>query len=62
MNDIVTPNPWSSDTLYAKAQLYMEQMESNVVDQWQYGVWSALCLEILSRAALSHISHVLLDD
>jgi len=62
MNDIVTPNPWSSDTLYAKAQLYMEQMESNVVDQWQYGLWSALCLELLSRAALSHISPVLLAD
>jgi len=62
MNNMVTPNPWSSDSLYAKALLYVEQMESNIADEWQYGLWSALCLELLSRAALSNISPLLLAD
>lgn len=59
---IVEPNPWSAETLLAKAQLYMEQMNSTVADDWQYGLWSALSLELLARAALAHISPVLLAD
>ncbi len=62
MVETVLPNLWVSETLYAKAQLYMEQMESNTADQWQYGLWSALCLELLLRAALSNISPVLLAN
>ena len=62
MNNMVDPNPWSTDTLYAKSKLYMDQMESNIADQWQYGLWSALCLELLSRSALSNISPILLAD
>jgi len=37
-------------------------MESNAVDDWQFGFWSALSLELLARAALAHISPVLLAD
>lgn len=62
MDNTVSPHPWNSETLYAKALLYMGQMESSIVDEWQYGLWSALCLELLSRAALAHISPILLAD
>ncbi len=62
MDNSATQNPWSSESLYAKSQLYIEQMESGIADQWQYGLWSALCLELLSRSALAHISPVLLAD
>ncbi|WP_211207576.1 hypothetical protein [Thauera aminoaromatica] len=58
----VEPNPWSADTLLAKAQLYIEQMDSTVADEWKYGLWSALTLELLARAALANISPVLLAD
>lgn len=62
MSNAIEPNPWSSDTLAAKAQLYIEQMNSTVADEWKYGLWSALSLELLARAALAHISPVLLAD
>lgn len=62
MTMTVTPHPWSVDTLFAKAQLYVGRMESHTADEWQYGFWSALALELLTRAALAHISPVLLAD
>lgn len=37
-------------------------MESYTVDDPEFGLWSALSLEILARAALAHISPVLLAD
>ncbi|KAA0694332.1 hypothetical protein DT594_12410 [Halopseudomonas laoshanensis] len=37
-------------------------MEASVADDWQYGLWSSLSLELLARAALSNISPVLLAD
>lgn len=62
MSNSVKQTPWSTDTLFAKALLYVEQMESSAVDEWQFGLWSALSLELLSRASLSYISPVLLAD
>lgn len=62
MLSTVQPNPWAADTLLAKAQLYIEQMNSTVADEWKYGLWSALALELLARAALANISPVLLAD
>ena len=56
------PHPWSEEALFSKALLYIEQMESYAADDWQYGFWSALSLEFLARAALAHISPVLLAD
>lgn len=53
---------WSEEALFAKAQLYIEQMEACPHDDWQFGFWSALSLEFLARAALAHISPVLLAD
>jgi hypothetical protein len=62
MVSAIEPNSWSSDTLLAKAQLYVEQMNLTVADEWEYGLWSTLSLELLARAALAHISPVLLAD
>ena len=58
----VVPHPWSEESLFGKAVLYVEQMESATADDWQFGFWSALALELLARAALAHISPVLLAD
>lgn len=62
MNPTVASNTWSEEALFSKAQVYMDQMESTAAEEWQFGLWSALCLELLSRAALAHISPVLLAD
>lgn len=62
MSNIVTPSPWSTESLYAKAQLYLNEMDSYAADEWQYGFWSSLCLELLLRASLAKISPILLAD
>lgn len=62
MNATVAANTWSEESLFSKAQIYMDQMESSAADEWQFGLWSALCLELLSRAALAHVSPVLLAE
>jgi hypothetical protein len=58
----VTIHPWSKDALFQKAAMYIQLMESTTADDWQYGFWSALSLELLARAALAHISPTLLAD
>ena len=62
MNPIVNEHIWSEESLFHKAKLYAGQMESHIADDWQFGFWSALSLEMLSRSALAHISPVLLAD
>lgn len=62
MNSSVTGHPWSEESLFHKAQLYVERMEAYPGDDWQFGLWSALTLELLARAALSHISPTLQAD
>lgn len=62
MVDKTTENPWEADSLFAKSLIYLEQMEASIADEWQYGLWSSLSLELLARAALSNISPVLLAD
>jgi hypothetical protein len=57
-----TGHPWTAESLFAKAHLYVEQMEEATADDWQHGLWSALSLELLARAALAHISPTLLAD
>lgn len=54
---------WESESLLNKAQLYSEYMHE-YLDRGdpQCGLWSALSLELLSRAALAHVSPVLLAD
>ena len=60
MTSSVTGHQWSAESLFCKAQLYVERMETHTADDWQFGFWSTLTLEILARAALAHISPVLL--
>lgn len=62
MNQAATQNPWSHDSLFAKAVLYQEQMENHVANQWQYGLWSSLTLELLLRSTLAHTSPILLAE
>ena len=56
----VTGHEWSEEALFCKAMLYFQQMESYDTKDWRHGFWSALGLEFLARAALAHISPVLL--
>ena len=45
-----------------KAVLYAEKMQEKSPEDWEYGLWSALILEHICRAALSKVSPVLLVD
>lgn len=53
---------WSSEALFSKALLYVEEMEEYTADDWQFGLWASLSLEMVARAALSHISPTLLAN
>ena len=60
MNTKVTQHPWSAEALFNKAVLYVGEMERLTADDWEFGLWSSLSLEILARAALANISPTLL--
>ncbi|TAU74515.1 hypothetical protein [Rhizobium leguminosarum] len=62
MTAAISHLPWSQESLFAKARLYVGKMESHTANDWQYGLWSALALELIARAALAHFSPVLLAD
>ena len=64
MNHQPTPLPhsWSKEGLIAKAQQYCEQMHSCAQDDWRFGFWSTLVLEVLARASLANVSPTLLAD
>jgi hypothetical protein len=53
---------WASEKLFAKAKLYGERAHEQRIDSPLFGMWMSLCLELLSRAALSKIHPVLLAD
>jgi len=57
-----TPNVWSKDALFAKAQRNAEEMLAQPREGWQFAFWSTLTLELLARAALAQVSPVLLAD
>lgn len=57
-----TPLEWSNDALLTKAERYAELMLEQDREEWQFGFWSALCLEMVLRGAIAHISPVLLAD
>ena len=58
----LTEHSWSPEALFTKALLYVGEMELHTPDDWQFGLWSSLTLELLARAALAHISPTLLAD
>jgi hypothetical protein len=60
MTVAVAQHPWSSEALFNKALVYVGEMERYTVEDWQFGFWSSLSLELLARAALAHISPALL--
>ncbi len=57
-----TEHAWSTEALFDKALLYAEEMEDYTADDWQFGLWSSLALELIARAALANISAMLLAD
>ena len=57
-----TSHEWSKDLLFAKAQLYAEEMSDHPNPTWQFGLWSAFMLEMLIRSAVAATSPVLLAD
>lgn len=59
---VKTPHEWSKDSLLAKAQRYATLMLEQPRDNWQFGFWSALCLEMLVRSSVSNVSPALIAD
>lgn len=57
-----SPPTWDSLALLAKSQLYIEKMFSCSREDWDFGLWSNLALELLARAALAKVSPILLAD
>jgi hypothetical protein len=57
-----TPHEWSSASLLTKAQRYAEKMLEQPRDDWQFGFWSVLSLEMILRSAVSSTSQALLAD
>lgn len=55
-------NGWTAEALFAKALLYVGEMESHTTDDWQHRLWASLSLELIARAALAKISPTLLAD
>jgi hypothetical protein len=55
-----TQHAWSSEALFSKALLYVEEMERYTAEDWQFGLWASLSLELIARASLSHVSPTLL--
>ncbi|MCG7873463.1 MAG: hypothetical protein JAZ11_15340 [Candidatus Thiodiazotropha lotti] len=62
MINLVQANSWSAEALFSKALLFTEQMNSSNADEWKYGLWSSLSLELLARASLANISPALLAE
>ncbi|ANH08767.1 hypothetical protein [Shinella sp. HZN7] len=66
MKQTVTPGPTPAtcdpEALYAKAERYIQHMDTYNSDEWEYALWSSLALEFLARAALTNISPALLAD
>lgn len=62
----MTPNPtqhaWSAEALFSKALLHVGEMERYTANDWQFGFWSSLSLELIARAALAHVSPTLLAN
>ena len=62
MNAEQLPHIWSKDAFLSKAKRYSSIMMAQKRDDWQFGFWSALSLEMLAKAALANVSPVLVAD
>jgi len=66
MKQTVTPGrftpAWDPQTLYDKAERYIQQAQALDKDQWDYALWTSLSLELLARAALANVHPVLLAE
>ena len=60
MSPQVMQHPWSAEALFNKTIVYVNEMERLTADDWRFGLWSSLSLELLARAALANISPTLL--
>jgi hypothetical protein len=58
----MTSSDWSNESLYTKAQLYMERALQSDRGRSLFPFWSSLSLELLGRAALSKIHPALIAD
>ena len=57
-----TSHDWSKDSLLNKALRYASLMFQQEKQDWLFGFWSAITLEMLTRAALANISPTLIAD
>src|SRR5262245_16884522 len=62
MSTTPTLHAWSSEAFFNKALLYVGEMERHTIDDWQYRLWASLSLELIARAAPSHISPTLIAN
>jgi len=62
MSNTSIKTAWDKTALVAKAVVFFEKMEASDRTDFAYGLWSALALELIARAALANISPVLLAD
>ena len=53
---------WTKDALFSKAKLFIAKATKEDKDSPYYGIFSALALELLARAALANIHPTLLAD
>jgi hypothetical protein len=56
------PAAWNPDSLFNKAQRYVEKMTEADCQTWEHALWSSLTLEFVARAALSNVNPALLAD
>ncbi len=53
---------WQSDKLWLKAKLYIDKANQEEEASSEFPLWSSLSLELLARAALTHVHPVLNAD
>jgi hypothetical protein len=58
----VAQHAWSAEALFNKALLFVEQMEEYTAEDWPFGLWASLSLDMVARASLSQISPTLLAN
>lgn len=60
MSVSTSDHPLSKEAFVDKARLFVGEMNAQRAESWQQRLWAALSLEMIARAALGHISPVLL--